>query len=360
MEDVLSLLHSQGSGTSFEPQEEELSEDDKAVLDEAINAAWLNDEFETLLELVSEDGTEIVYNYQHSSTGLTALMVFAGKGSTENVSTLLSLGADCELKAKDGSTALDLAEQNDHSATAEVLKHHMERNPLSGKLLDKYLSETSQEFVDIRLIEKLLMKISLDSEDGAILVFLPGWDDINKIREKLLSNAFFNDPKKFEILALHSMIPALEQRKVFNRLPPGVRKIVLSTNISETSVTIDDVVYVIDSGRLKEKSYDPYSNVSTLQSSWVSKASARQREGRAGRCQPGVCYHLFGKDFSASLPDFQVPEIRRMPVEELCIQVLCSLIQLFLYYISSSPWPEWDSYTLHARRIHFIHKLRNI
>jgi len=118
------------------------------------------------------------------------------------------------------------------------------------------------------------------------------------------------------------MVPSVEQKKVFRHPPPGCRKIVLSTNIAETAITIDDVVYVIDSGRMKEKSYDPYNNVSTLQSSWVSKASAKQREGRAGRCQPGICYHLYSKLRAASLPDFQVPEIKRIPIEELCLQVL--------------------------------------
>ncbi|XVF16781.1 hypothetical protein REPUB_Repub10bG0061800 [Reevesia pubescens] len=80
------------------------------------------------------------------------------------------------------------------------------------------------------------------------------------------------------------MVPSAEQKKVFKCPPLGCRKIVLSTNIAESSITIDDVVYVIDTGRMKEKSYDPFNNVSTLQSSWLSKANAKQREGRAGRC----------------------------------------------------------------------------
>lgn len=74
-----------------------------------------------------------------------------------------------------------------------------------------------------------------------------------------------------------------------------------STNIAETAVTIDDVVCVVDAGRLKEKSYDPYTGVGTLQSSWISKASERQRRGRAGRCQPGVCFHLYSRTRSLSL-----------------------------------------------------------
>ena len=188
-------------------------------------------------------------------------------------------------------------------------------------LLDKYESTTRAEEIDVVLIESLLTKICTDTENGAILVFLPGWDDINRTRERLLAG-FFKDSKKFVIMSLHSMVPSMEQRKVFKRPPPGCRKIVLSTNIAETSVTIDDVIYVIDSGRMKEKNYDPYNNVSTLNSSWISKASAKQREGRAGRCQPGVCYHLYSKRRAASLIDFQVPEIRRIPIEELCLQVI--------------------------------------
>ena len=332
MEDVLSILKAEGNNHLDDNvscpslEESELTEEDKLVLDDAINLAWSNDEFDSLLELVSSEGTRKVYNYQHSMTGLTALMVFAGKGRVGDVCMLLSFGADCHLRAKDGTTALEFAEKEHQQETAEILKRHIE-SALScsleeQQLLDKYLSQINPELIDVVLIEQLLMKICTDSKDGAVLVFLPGWDDINKTRDRLLMNPLFRDTSKFNILSLHSMIPSVEQKKVFNRSPPACRKIVLSTNIAETAITIDDVVYVIDSGRMKEKSYDPYNNISTLQSSWVSKASAKQREGRAGRCQPGICYHLYSKLRAASMPDFQVPEIKRMPIEELCLQVL--------------------------------------
>ncbi|KAL0307181.1 UNVERIFIED_CONTAM: DExH-box ATP-dependent RNA helicase DExH6 [Sesamum radiatum] len=224
-----------------------------------------------------------------------------------------------------GKDCFDYAEQANHAEAAEVIKKRMGKMVTSSdeepNLLDKYLSNVDPELIDCVLIEQLLKRICSDSKNEAVLVFLPGWDDINRTRERLLANPFFKDPSKFLIIPLHSMVPLQEQKKVFKRPPPGCRKIVLSTNIAETSVTIDDVVYVIDSGRMKEKSYDPYNNVSTLHSSWVSKASAKQREGRAGRCQPGICYHLYSKLRAASLPDFQVPEIKRMPIEELCLQV---------------------------------------
>lgn len=326
LEEVLSMLRTPQNhlnSTSSCPSEElSLSEDYQGALDEAIEIACSNEEFEPLLELISSEGMPKVLNYQHSSTGVTPLMVLAGKGRVGDVCALLSLGADCRLQDHDRNTALDWANRGDQPEAAEIIKKHMESSSSEEEqLLEKYMSSINPEFVDVALIEKLLRKICLDSEDGAILVFLPGWDDINKTRERLLANPFFKDSFKFLILSLHSMVPSVEQKKVFKRPPQGCRKIILSTNISETAITIDDVVYVLDSGRMKEKNYDPYNNVSTLQSSWISQASAKQREGRAGRCQPGVCYHLYSKLRAVSLPEFQVPEIKRMPIEELCLQV---------------------------------------
>ncbi|XP_021824850.1 DExH-box ATP-dependent RNA helicase DExH6-like [Prunus avium] len=330
LEDVLSILKSVennhlNTAVGLQNEDPDLTQEFKLVLDEAINLAWSNDEFDPLLELASSERTRKVFNYQHSLTGLTPLMVFAGKGRTTDVCMLLSFGADCQLRANDGATALELAEREEQRETAEILKVHIE-NALSNSmkeqlLIDRYLQYFNPENVDFVLIEQLLRKICSDSNDGAILVFLPGWDDIKKTQERLLMNPYFRNTSKVLIISLHSMVPSNDQKMVFKRPPPGCRKIVLSTNMAETAITIDDVVYVIDSGRMKEKNYDPYNNVSSLQSSWVSKASAKQRRGRAGRCQPGICYHLYSKVRAASLPDFQVPEIRRMPIEGLCLQV---------------------------------------
>uniref|UniRef100_A0A1J3IMI5 Putative ATP-dependent RNA helicase YTHDC2 n=1 Tax=Noccaea caerulescens TaxID=107243 RepID=A0A1J3IMI5_NOCCA len=332
LEDVLSILKSGGdnhlnssANLGIPEQKLDLTDEEKLALDEAIILAWTNDEFDALLDLVSSRGSHEIYNYQHQSTGLTPLMVFAGKGLISDVCMLLSLGADWNLKSKDGLTALELAEAENQLEAAQIIREHAQNcqsnSQQAQQLLDKYMATINPEQVDVSLIQQLMRKICGDSEDGAILVFLPGWDDINKTRQKLLDNPFFAQSTKFDIICLHSMVPAGEQKKVFTRPPRGCRKIVLATNIAESAVTIDDVVYVIDSGRMKEKSYDPYNNVSTLQSSWVSKANAKQREGRAGRCQPGICYHLYSRLRAASMPEFKVPEIKRMPVEELCLQV---------------------------------------
>ncbi|KAL3646166.1 hypothetical protein CASFOL_011346 [Castilleja foliolosa] len=334
----------------------------RAALDEAIDLALLNDDSDPLLELIVSEGTLEVFNYQHSKTGVTPLMVLATKGRVSAICMLLSLGVDCSLKSKEGKTAFDYAKQGRQREAAEIIRIRMpikstksedqrsldirksmpnkstnsedqrsldirksmpnkSTNSEDQRLLDEYLLKVNPELIDFVLIEQLLRRICNDSKDGAILVFLPGWDEIHRSREKLLASPFFKDPSRYIILALHSRVPSMEQKEVFKRPPPGCRKIILTTNIAETSVTIDDVVYVVDSGRMKEKNYDPYDNISTLQSSWISKANAKQRQGRAGRCQPGICYHLFSKDRAASLLDFQVPEIKRMPIEELCLQL---------------------------------------
>lgn len=335
LEDVLSIVKSNKNDHLNSPSESNitgesiLEEEYRIALDDAITLALSNDELDPLRDLISSNGGQKIFNYQHSSSGITPLMLFSGKGSVSDICMLLSFGADCHLRANDGTTALAWAERECQGEAAEIIKSHMDKSFSYSEeeqhLLDRYLSSVDPELIDDVLIEQLLKRICSDSEDGAILIFLPGWDDINRTRQRLLSSPFFRDSSKFVIISLHSMVPSVEQRKVFKRPPPGCRKIVLSTNIAETAVTIDDVVYVIDSGRMKEKSYDPYNNVSTLQSSWISKASAKQREGRAGRCQQGICYHLYSKLRAVSLPDFQVPEIKRMPIEELCLQV-CNFV----------------------------------
>ncbi|KAJ3696156.1 hypothetical protein LUZ60_001533 [Juncus effusus] len=349
LEDVLSILKSTEDNHLSTPNSQSdppLSQNYKNALDESITLALSNDEFDPLLELISEEDPR-VHNYQHSLTGINPLMVFAIKGNIGDLCMLLSLGADLSLKDKQGKTALNHAEQENQKEIIEIIKNHLQKSSNSSSqddLLSKYLSTINPEHIDTVLIEKLLRKICTDSESGAILIFLPGWEDINQTKERLTSSHFFNNSTQFTILSLHSMIPSSEQKKVFKKPPNGARKIILSTNIAETAVTIDDVVFVIDTGRMKEKSYDPYSNVSTLQSSWISKASVRQREGRAGRCQAGICYHLFSRFRGDSLPDFQIPEIKRMPIEELCLQVklldpTCKITD-FLQRTLDPPVPE--------------------
>lgn len=97
---------------------------------------------------------------------------------------------------------------------------------------------------------------------------------------------------KFLIVPLHSTLSNEEQNLVFKKIG-DVRKIVLSTNLAETSITIDDCVFVIDSGKMKETRFNANQNMESLETCWVSRANAMQRKGRAGRVMPGVCVHLY-------------------------------------------------------------------
>jgi ATP-dependent RNA helicase DHX36 len=111
------------------------------------------------------------------------------------------------------------------------------------------------------------------------------------------------------------------QRLIFEEPASGVRKIVLATNIAETSITINDVAFVIDCGKAKETSYDALNNTPCLLPSWISKVSAQQRRGRAGRVRPGQCYHLYPKCVYDAFAEYQLPEILRTPLHSLCLQI---------------------------------------
>ncbi|KAJ0088115.1 hypothetical protein Patl1_32728 [Pistacia atlantica] len=175
--------------------------------------------------------------------------------------------------------------------------------------------------LDLGLVESTVEYICRHEGDGAILVFLSGWDEICKLLDKIKVNRFLGDPSKFLVLPVHGSMPTINQREIFDRPPPNKRKIVLATNIAESSITIDDVVYVVDCGKAKETSYDALNKLACLLPSWISKASARQRRGRAGRVQPGVCYKLYPRIIHDSMLEYQLPEILRTPLQELCLHI---------------------------------------
>ncbi|KAI8562893.1 hypothetical protein RHMOL_Rhmol03G0070800 [Rhododendron molle] len=134
----------------------------------------------------------------------------------------------------------------------------------------------------------------------------------------LLENSFF---LYFIISDVHWGFDMPLDARHFGCPSSEFRKIVLATNIAESSITIDDVVYVIDCGKAKETSYDALNKLACLLPSWISKASAHQRRGRAGRVQPGVCCRLYPKLIHDAMPQYQLPEILRTPLQELCLTI---------------------------------------
>ncbi|XP_059076039.1 DExH-box ATP-dependent RNA helicase DExH1 isoform X2 [Cryptomeria japonica] len=175
--------------------------------------------------------------------------------------------------------------------------------------------------IDLRLVEATIEYICRSEGEGAILVFLTGWIEISDMITRLRENPLLSNSDMFMLLPLHGSMPTIHQQDIFQQAPWGKRKIIIATNIAETSITIDDVVFVVDCGKAKESSYDAVNKLSSLSSSWISKASAHQRKGRAGRVRPGVCYHLYPRIIYDAMPQFQLPEILRTPLEGLCLQI---------------------------------------
>ena len=168
--------------------------------------------------------------------------------------------------------------------TARELK---KKFPSLSEQTIRSLVAVDEALINYELIEALVGHIAENSADGAILIFLPGLMEIQTLYEKLQCSAA---EKSLQVFALHSSLSTAEQKAIFTHPPKGIRKVVVATNIAETSITIDDVVYVIDAGRVKENQYDHEKNMAMLVETWVSLASAKQRRGRAGRVQAGVAY----------------------------------------------------------------------
>ncbi|KPI84885.1 putative RNA editing associated helicase 2 [Leptomonas seymouri] len=190
-----------------------------------------------------------------------------------------------------------------------------------------------------------------DLSGSSILVFLPGWTEIKMLQQML------ERIPDFYVLPLHSAVGQESQMRCFLPAPPGKLKVILSTNIAESGVTIDDVGAVIDCGRIKEKSFatrtkvlvprtresgfDYYdvtdssrvtnvdgknvqgqSRFSQLLEVWASRANCVQRRGRVGRTRPGVCMRLYSREHFEKLHQYQTPEMLRTPLDTLCLIIL--------------------------------------
>ncbi|KAJ3034589.1 hypothetical protein HDV00_004862 [Rhizophlyctis rosea] len=153
--------------------------------------------------------------------------------------------------------------------------------------------------------------------EGAILIFAPG---VQEIKDTIRALQPIVSECGLEVMPLHANLSPAEQRKVFGNVGKGRRKCVVSTNVAETSVTIDDVVYVIDTGLVKELRHTQI--MQTLSTVPTSLASARQRRGRAGRTRPGVCLKLFTRQMESGMAPRTDPEMRRVGVEHVMLSIM--------------------------------------
>lgn len=314
-------------------------------IDMHLRNAWIegsDEAFQQLFSLILAE--HICVDYQHTDTGVTALIAASCHNRTTIVESLLSYGANAKLCTVNDWDALLWANYFGHKELAQLLTAFHECNQDKYGNLEEYclvanntlLTEEEKNIlnvyyhsfdgdVDIELICSLIHYIINNSEtsenefkNGSILVFLPGYDDIMKLREKIINDSKRFDANKYVLFTLHSQMQSSDLRRVFR--PMGVRKIILSTNFAETSITIDDVMFVIDCGKTKEKSYDSNFGISSVKSSWTSKWNIIQRRSRAAGINcGGICYHLFSKTRFQSMKDKMDPDMIRMPIHDLCL-----------------------------------------
>nr|POE89828.1 atp-dependent rna helicase dhx36 [Quercus suber] len=239
---------------------------------------------------------------------------------------------------------------SDTSTAEMVIDWKRERQPAEADewTMPSAVDERKDAIVPCDLIALTIAHICKTTNDGAILAFVPGLEEITTVQRSLeganLLGEDFNDGSKFKILPLHSTIPPQEQAEVFTATPPGCRKIILSTNIAETSVTVPDVKFVVDSGKLREKRYDQVRRITKLATTWVSKSNSRQRAGRAGRVQSGSYYALFSKERRDSLRAVGLPELLRSDLQETCLSIKArgfqGSVEDFLGQAIEPPLPE--------------------
>ncbi|CAG9827692.1 unnamed protein product [Diabrotica balteata] len=261
-------------------------------------------------------------NYQHSQSGQTALMLAAHIGDKTFISRLCNMGADLNLRCRLGKTVFDYACNEEVITLLKYVQNERQGEPIADphteglRLLDLYDITTPEDVIDFDLIVTVISSIHNSGIPGSILVFLPGYDDIMMCSDSIEKSDALLD-HNYKIFYLHGSMNIKEQNDVFKEI--GLRKIILSTNIAETSITIDDVVYVIDVGKAKEKAFDAYNKVSSLHTKWISQACANQRKGRAGRTKPGRCFRLYSKQRYENMDAERVPEILRISLEEICL-----------------------------------------
>ena len=173
------------------------------------------------------------------------------------------------------------------------------------------------EFIEPRVVATVLQ--ALDEQSGSLLAFLPGQAEIRRVHEQLAEALGRRDD--LLLCPLHGELELSAQRAAIEPAPAGKRKVVLATNIAETSLTIDGVRVVIDAGLARVPRFDPGSGMTRLATQRISRAAATQRAGRAGRLEPGVCYRLWSETQHDQLSAYDSPEIVQADLSGLALQL---------------------------------------
>ena len=218
----------------------------------------------------------------------------------------LAFTLDVQNHLREDLRVLVMSATLDGVAVAELLRGPpvIETSGKSYPVETRYARFISEKPLDVRVADVVSRAIA--AEEGDVLVFLPGMREIRRVEEKLQSKM----PEDVIVHTLHGDLPTAVQEAALAPSKPGRRKVILSTSIAETSLTIDGVRIVVDSGLSRAARFDPRRGMSGLVTIPVSRAVADQRRGRAGRQSAGVCYRLWTEAEHEQLPGYPVPEIR--------------------------------------------------
>lgn len=209
------------------------------------------------------------------------------------------------------------ADSNTENATGRIISLEGRAYPVD--IL--HLEVPAEDYLERAV--KTLFDIHAGESEGDILLFLTGREEIDAVVQKIADRARSLPPTAPSILALplFAGLTTEQQLCVFEPAPDNTRKVVVATNIAEASVTIDGIVFVIDCGFVKLRAYNSRTGIETLTVTALSKASATQRAGRAGRTRPGKCFRLYTESTFETLPDATIPEIQRSNLAPVVLQL---------------------------------------
>ncbi|KAG9336921.1 hypothetical protein JZ751_030034 [Albula glossodonta] len=207
--------------------------------------------------------------------------------------------------------------------------------------VDILFSKTPQEdYVEAAV--KQALQVHLSGMQGDILIFMPGQEDIEVTSDQIVERLEdLESAPPLAVLPIYSQLPSDLQAKIFQKAPDGVRKCIVATNIAETSLTVDGIMFVIDAGYCKLKVFNPRIGMDALQVYPISQANANQRSGRAGRTGPGQCYRLYTQSaFKNEMLTTTIPEIQRTNLANVVLLLKSLGVQDLLLFHFMDPPPE--------------------
>lgn len=266
-----------------------------------------------------------------------------------------AVGRRPELKLIVTSATLDAVKFSQYFFEAPIFT-------IPGRTFDveiMYTKEAETDYLDASLIT--VMQIHLREPPGDILLFLTGQEEIDTACEILYERmkSLGKDVPELIILPVYSALPSEMQTRIFEPAPPGSRKVVIATNIAETSLTVDGIYYVVDPGFVKQKVYNSKTGMDSLNVTPISQAAAKQRAGRAGRTGPGKCYRLYTeRAYRDEMLPTPVPEIQRTNLATTVLQLKTMGINDLLHFDFMDA-PPVESLIMALESLHSLSALDN-